>query len=62
MVRYLKKLRIADSLSHLLLNEFQRELIPYFDKNILSSDIRNTVKKQKTLCGGDYQLLNKSMK
>lgn len=36
MIRYLKKIRIADSVSELTLNDFQRELIPYFDRNVLN--------------------------
>ncbi|CDW87416.1 UNKNOWN [Stylonychia lemnae] len=62
MVRYLKKLRIADSLAHLLLSEFQRELIPYFDKNVLSIDDQQKLKKFKSIVSGDPYVMDKSIK
>lgn len=48
MVRYLKKIRIADSLANLTLSEFQKELIPYFNKNVLNHQ-PNEFKPLKTI-------------
>ncbi len=35
---YLKKLRTAETLTHLTLSKSHRKLIPYFNKNLLSLD------------------------
>ena len=38
MVGYLKKLRIANSLAHLTLTQFQKDLIPFFNTNVVTTE------------------------
>eukprot|EP00347_Sterkiella_histriomuscorum_P006788 403351429 len=44
MIRHLKKIRVADSVAELTLSQFQRELIPYFDRNILNGHTNSILK------------------
>eukprot|EP00347_Sterkiella_histriomuscorum_P017406 403349499 len=43
MVRHLKKIRVADSIAELTLSQFQRQLLPYFDRNILNVNAKSVV-------------------
>eukprot|EP00347_Sterkiella_histriomuscorum_P009308 403341701 len=56
MVRYLKKIRIADSIAELTLSNFQRDLIPYFDRNILDLNQNHKFKTMKTMKSGNIDL------
>ncbi|CDW83800.1 UNKNOWN [Stylonychia lemnae] len=64
IVRYLKKIRLATSLSELLLSDTQKELIPFFGQNVLTQfenkTKTNIYKKSKTL--DDPDILHKSLK
>eukprot|EP00347_Sterkiella_histriomuscorum_P010975 403374223 len=41
MIRYLKKSRVATSVAELSMSEYQRNLIPYFNQNVLTNKAQN---------------------
>lgn len=49
MIRFLKNGRIADSLAYITLTQFQRDLIPYFNGNILQIRKKKKVLNKKTI-------------
>eukprot|EP00347_Sterkiella_histriomuscorum_P007263 403349634 len=55
IIRFFKKARIAESLGHLSLTKFQRDLIPYLNNNILSIE-NNDQKLSITTISGNKSL------
>ena len=53
MVGYLKKLRIGSSLAHLTLTKFQKDLIPFFNTNVITTEkkkkIASSLKEDSTI-------------
>ena len=53
MVGYLKKLRIGSSLAHLTLSKFQKDLIPFFNTNVITTEkkkkIASSLKEDSTI-------------
>eukprot|EP00347_Sterkiella_histriomuscorum_P018817 403344057 len=58
MVRHLKKIRVADSVAELTLSQFQRELIPFFDRNILNGHSNSGLRlnSKKSILNDDKEL------
>lgn len=59
MVGYLKKLRIANSLAHLTLSQFQKDLIPFFNTNVVTTENKKRIAsslKQGNIMNDDTQL------
>eukprot|EP00347_Sterkiella_histriomuscorum_P007436 403348928 len=54
LIRYFKKLRISESIGELTLSEFQRNLIPYFERNVLKQQQINNFNKLKTSLSGNF--------
>lgn len=42
ILRYLRKIRVANSVANLTLKKYQKMLIPFFDKNILKIQDQST--------------------